>query len=302
MTPHRFLAALPLAAVLLGAAAPVAAKPLWRAVNPIQKQRIVTLRGDLAEVRLEPTTRSIGEGEDKDEIAALHIAVTLPGQPVLELPPDEMRMDVHGLHVGIGKLSPRDAVPVVILEGYSGGMHCCATFQMVATVDGKARMLALPGIDGDLDDAFPKDIDGDGTADIVRADDSFLYAFASYAASWAVPAVYNLRGGALVDVSAEPRFARLYGTFAAQTRRYCAKSDEAGNSGACASYAAAMARQGKAEEGIAFAVAHVRQADWLPEPCTVALVDDACPEGKSRSFSGFEQALRWFLKEHGYIA
>ncbi|RYF00681.1 MAG: hypothetical protein EOO77_33715, partial [Oxalobacteraceae bacterium] len=38
-------------------------------------------------------------------------------------------------------------------------------------------------------------------------DNSLLYAFSSYAASWPVPQIYNLRAGTVVDVSREPGFA-----------------------------------------------------------------------------------------------
>ena len=72
------------------------------------------------------------------------------------------------------------------------------------------RVLSLPMMDGDPDTGFPRDIDGDGMADIRRADDSFLYAFTSYAGSWAPPRLWNLRDGALVDVSAEPRYAKFW--------------------------------------------------------------------------------------------
>jgi hypothetical protein len=62
-----------------------------------------------------------------------------------------------------------------------------------------------------------------------------------------------------------------------------------------------MARLGRGEEGIGTAVANAERSDWYPDDCAVAPVDKVCPDGKQLEFSNFSQALRWFLKEHGYI-
>lgn len=288
---------------LLAAAVLIAAMPgpawakVWRDVNPLVEQKVAMLRADGVAVVLEPQSQMETVDGETFEIGTVRATVTFAGAAPFEVPVDEAIVPTHGLWVGVGKLDRRDADPVVILTGYTGGMHCCATFQLVTRQDGKSRVLDLPMMDGDPDTGFPRDIDGDGVADIRRADDSFLYAFTSYAGSWAPPRLWNLRDGALVDVSGEPRFAKFWQREARKVGKHCRQ----GQVGACAAYAAAMARLGRAEEGIAAALTHTPKADWLPEPCTVALVDDACPEGKARVFAGFEPALRWLLSEQGYL-
>ncbi len=283
---------------------------VWRNVMPLASSRPITVKSDGVSVRFEPIMQTIrahtADGE-RDEIPAARITVFFPGYPALVVPDDEARIAAHGIHLGIGRLNRSDALPVVILEGYSGGMHCCATLQMIAPVhDTPAHdalaVLQLPGLDGSPGTRFPKDLDGDGTADIIRADDSFLYAFASYNASWSVPQVYNLRDGDLVDVSGDPRYSRFHGDFARRMLAICTSADKPGRNGACAAYAAAMARLGQGDAGIAIAARHAEDSGWLPDDCLVDPVDDVCPAGQERQFTGFEDALRWFLQKHGYIA
>lgn len=281
----------------------------WKVADPLRAGKPLVVQSEGVTVTLTPPTAEQldqfeqadipAEGEEDTGPPPVTIAVTFPGQPPFAVPADETRLDAHGISVGIGALRKGDA-PVVILEGYSGGMHCCATFQLVAQANGRPAVLPLAGLDGSPDERFPKDVNGDGTADIVRADDRFLYAFTSYNASWAPPVVYNLRNGQLVDVSAEPAFAPAFARFVKDTGKVCG-STEAGRNGACSAYAAALARLGRAEDGIRFALAHQEDSGWLPEPCTVDLLEDyTCPEGKARTFSGFEAALRWFLQDAGY--
>lgn len=286
-----------LAAVVALALSQGAAAQTWRTVNPLVEQKAVTVRTKGATVMLEPQSRTVTEDGETFEVGTVSATVTYSGTAPFEVALDETVIPTHGLWVGVGKLNKKDADPVVILTGYTGGMHCCVTFQLITRHQGAVRVLDLPMMDGDPDTGFPRDLDGDGIADIRRADDSFLYAFTSYAGSWPPPRLWNLRDGALVDVSAEPRFAKFWQREAKKVGKYCRK----GQVGACAAYAAALARLGRAEEGIATALKYAPQADWLPEPCTVDYVNDECPEGKALVFSGFEEGLRWLLSEQGYL-
>lgn len=278
------------------------ARPVSKHVEALGAKKPIALKAEGAAVTLTPVKRPWADEEtgEKDEIDAVDVSVTLPGLAPFALPEDEWRTDAYGHWLSIGRLSKTGPVAVIV-EGYSGGSHCCATFQLVTAIGGKATVLTLPPQDGEPGGRFPTDIDKDGMADFSRQDDSFRYAFASGAGSWSPPQIWNLRGGAMVDVSAEPRFARVWQDYARVTLKAC-QSDKYERNGACAAYAGAMARLGKAEEGIATAV---RLADkdlmFLPEGCKVAYVEDLCPEGQEIAFTAFEPALRWFLGENGYM-
>jgi len=290
----RFAALAWLAALAL---ASPARSEAWREVMALGKFEPVVVRDEGIEARVEAVTVTAGG----DEVTAARVTASFPGHAPIDMPVDPIRDDAYPLSIGIGHLGPGDADPVVIVEGYSGGAHCCATFAMAALVDGAVVPLWLPPIDGSPATEFPTDIDGDGVADIRRTDDGFLYAFASYAASVPVPRIWNLRGGRLVDVSAEPRFASVWRELADEALPACADQESAERNGACAAYAAAKARLGEAEDGVATAVKNAAPSDWLPESCSIEPGDGVCPDDKKVKFASFEQALRWMLADHGYI-
>lgn len=300
-----------LALVGLAGASPVQAQA-WREVMALGKPEPTVLRENGIEVTVDSVTEAAsasadatetpdpGEAAAPEDTTRVRVTALFPSAEPLELPADAMRNDAYPISVGIGPMNAAGD-PAVIVEGYSGGVHCCATFQMMARVDGAVVALGLPPMDGSPGTEFPTDIDGDGIVDIRRTDDSFLYSFSSYAASVAVPKIYNLLGSTLVDVSAEPRYAPLWRAFAEETLPACTDRESGERNGACAAYAAAKARLGEADDGIATAVRNAAEPDWLPEPCTVEVTRDGCPTDKTRHFADFEEALRWMLQDRGYL-
>lgn len=284
----------------------------WREVMALGKPEPTVLREGGVEVTVDGITEAAsdsanaaaltdpGEAAEPEDDARVRVTALFPGADPLELPRDDLRDDAYPISIGIGPMNTTGDLAVIV-EGYSGGAHCCATFQMMVLVDGAVVALSLPPMDNSPGTQFPSDIDGDGIVDIRRSDDGFLYSFASYASSVAVPKIYNLQDGRLVDVSAEPRYAPLWRGFAEETLPACTDPESAERNGACASYAAAKARLGEAEDGIAVAVRNATAPDWLPEPCTVEAGKDSCPANKTRHFANFEEALRWMLQDRGYL-
>lgn len=294
-----------LAALLaVGCAAPLSAQT-WQQVYPLQEQRSFTIEGEGVTVMVTPPPPYPDEEEVSDEeFQASYedsaIVVTFPGLAPYQVPTDTYRSSPYGISVGIGRMAPDDVAPTVLIGGYSGGAHCCATLQTVSLVDGQPVSALLPMKDGEPLDAFPADLDGDGVRDFDWIDGSLLYAFSGYAGSWPVPRIYNLRRGELVDVSRDPGFAPRLRAFADEALAEC-QAQESENVGACAAYAHAMAVLGDAEAGIRTAVALAGEPSWYPHDCLAEYVDDQCPEGRERTFAGFEDALRWTMREHGYL-
>ena len=193
--------------------------------------------------------------------------------------------------------------PMVLFQTYSGGAHCCTTINVIEPRGGRLQATMIyEGDGGPMEDA-PRDLDGDGLIDFVRYDNGFLYAFASYAESFAPPTIVNVVDGQAVDVSKRPGFRSLFEEEATRAREACA-SGEGNRNGACASFVAASARLGRFDAAWADMLRlYDRDSDWdWPTGCRVAATERACPEDQRITYATFPEALRAHLVALGYIA
>ena len=236
-------------------------------------------------------------------------------RPVLTVAlPGHAPVQAHGSHtsegfnhrVTVGRWDPER--PYVLFQSFSGGAHCCNQMQVVYPENGRLRLVDLGEWDGGYWDELPTDRNGDGLIDFVFVDNAFLYAFASYAESWAPPVIYNVVDGEPVDVSfrfsRDPGFRSLYEEEMSRARQACLHpEDGASRNGACAAYVASAARVGRFDAAWAEMLqAYDRNSSWpLPADCRVALVDHQCPEGQSIEHANYPDALRAFLIQQGYL-
>lgn len=199
---------------------------------------------------------------------------------------------------GIGELDPTNDTPEIVFSSYTGGAHCCTLVVVLShTAIGWVRAVLGP-VDGDPMDAFPRDADGDALPELITIDHNFLYAFESYAGSYAPPAIYQIRFGRLVDASKNAHYTRLYEVDYKSARAGCEKH---GN-GACAAMVADGSRLGIRDQAWAIMLRNYdRNSTWtLPQGCSTQLVNDACPKGKEVQFASYPDALNWFLNYYGY--
>jgi hypothetical protein len=195
------------------------------------------------------------------------------------------------------------AAPVIMLQSFSGGAHCCNHIQLAGFSAGKLRVVDLGLWDGDATEP-PKDISGDSVADFEMVDNRFLYAFTAYAMSYAPPKIMNVVGGNVVDVSTRPEFRNLFGKAMQNTRSNCLNnSDGAVRNGACAAYVAEAARFGKlAQSWSEMLGAYDASQDWdWPQGCWVS-DENGCPSGQEIVYKSYPEALLAFLKRNGYVA
>lgn len=195
------------------------------------------------------------------------------------------------------------AYPVILLQSFSGGAHCCNSVQVAGLSDGKLKVVNLGAWDGDQIE-LPKDISGDGFADYIFYDNSFLYAFAPYAYSYAPPKILNVRNGRAINVSSSRAFRRLFEKTFRETEGLCDPSqDSFTRNGACPAFVAAAAKLGKIDWAWSKMVAsYDASADWqLPTGCRIQ-TNDLCPENLQIQFQSYPDALLHFLKENKYIA
>jgi hypothetical protein len=197
----------------------------------------------------------------------------------------------------------RGAVPVLMAQAFTGGAHCCVAAKLIGLSNGRLTVLDLGQWDGE-GIPVPEDISHDGIADFVLRDDRFLYAFASYASSFAPPRIYNVTGGRMIDVSGRSEFRELFAKTMSEAGKQCISGSSADErNGACPAYVAAAARLGLAEEAWPRMLgAYDGSTEWsFPTGCVIPVVKD-CPEALQVKYASYPEALLHFLKDRGYLA
>jgi len=214
---------------------------------------------------------------------------------------EESSNEVPNAQVSVLRLDPASAEPQVVFSSFWGGAHCCTVTNIVTKVEGEWRIVQGKTIDGDGGYSFD-DIDGDGAAELLSVDQSFLYAFAPYAMSWAPETIAKLSGDRLVDVTAHPAF-RPYMRQELHRIEYLASREPSlwRSNGFLAAWVATKAVLGEFDDAWARMVSlYDRSSDWPLTECTVEKVEGLCPDGKERTLA-FPVALRKHLEEQGYI-
>lgn len=253
---------------------------------------------DLVEKRLGPYVISITKSDEDDLVA-----------PVVEIRSAGQSVKMHGAHTSPSYSHRITAIqnikgrhPIVMLESFTGGAHCCNNVQIAGLSGGRIKVLTLGSWDGDQIES-PSDLSGDGVTDFVERNNSFLYAFASYASSYAPPQILNVLGGKIIDVSKRPAYRKLHAKLVNEAGEVC-RSGESGDqrNGACPAYVASAALSGGLDKAWTDMLAsYDASTDWeFPTGCRV--VKDPCPSGLEIQFKSYPESLLYFLKEQGYVA
>lgn len=214
---------------------------------------------------------------------------------------DESSNEVPNAEVSVVRLDPTSPEPQVVFSSFWGGAHCCTVTKIATNVRSEWRVVEGQTLDGDGGYSFD-DIDGDGGAELLSVDQSFLYTFAPYAGSWAPGRISKLSGDRLVDVTAHPDF-RAYMRQELYRVEYLASREPSlwRSNGFLAAWVATKAVVGEFDHAWSRMLPlYDRSTDWPLTECTVAKVDGSCPNGKERSIE-FPVALRTHLEERGYI-
>lgn len=149
----------------------------------------------------------------------------------------------------------------VIVSTFTGGAHCCTIHKIYSWQNGRLLKAETGYQDGE-GGSF-RDLDSDGKLEFISYDNSFLYAFSSYAGSFAPTKVYALQSGRLVDVTRQyPKELRktLQQMFAAFQD---IKRQQGEVNGVLAGYVAQKIMLGEYEQGWQFMLANYdRTSDW----------------------------------------
>ena len=214
---------------------------------------------------------------------------------------EESSNEVPNAAVAVVRLDPTSAEPQVVFSSFWGGAHCCTVTKIATKVGTEWRVVQGKTIDGDGGYTFD-DIDGDGAAELLSVDQTFLYTFAPYAGSWAPESISKLSGDRLVDVTAHPNF-RTYMRRELYRIEYLAGREPGlwRSNGFLAAWVATKAIVGEFDDAWSRMLPlYDRSTDWPLTECTVAKVGGSCPDGKERTIS-FPVALRKHLEDEGYV-
>ena len=221
--------------------------------------------------------------------------------PLEDLGTTEQYLGLLYHRAALAKLIPNAPNKQVVITNYTGGAHCCTktSFLIRATEHASWSKIDTEALDGD--GFWYEDVDGDGTLELLSADNSFLYAFDSYAGSVAPIKIYKLLDGKIEDVSETPdmhsRIVQdLAGIeFQAKVSPYNWKQN-----GFLAGWVAAKIRLGQGIDAWNTVSQNIdKNSDFGPQECVTGQKIDDCPSDKLKAIP-ILKALAGFLKENGY--
>ncbi len=202
--------------------------------------------------------------------------------------------------VRIVRLDPATSTPQAVFSAHWGGAHCCTVTHIVTQLaPGQWHVVEAETLDGS-GYGF-EDVDGDGAAELVSVDNSFLYAFDSYAGSFAPTRLHKLEGMTLREVSADPRMRAFMRADLARMEN-AARADPSlwRSNGFLAGWVAAKARVGEVDMAWPRMVeSHDRDPSFPTTECALPLSLAKCPKDKQRIVP-FPDALRAHLVRNGY--
>ncbi len=190
--------------------------------------------------------------------------------------------DYH--QAGIVKLT-KSGDPQVIVTEFSGGAHCCTATWILSKPSGAAAWSLINGETLDGGGYWVEDIQGDGTLELMSVDNSFLYAFDSYAGSFAPIKIWQLVDGKIEDVTLHPEFkSRLAQDLAGMEFSAKNNPDLWKSNGFLVGWLASKIRLGQGDEAWAkFMANYDKKSDFGPQICTTGQKTEDCPADKLKA-------------------
>ncbi|WP_198174074.1 S1C family serine protease [Mesorhizobium xinjiangense] len=197
-------------------------------------------------------------------------------------------------------LDPASSVPEIIFSAFWGGAHCCTVTEIFSPEGNHWVRTEASTLDGG--GYTFNDIDSDGSMELISSDNSFLYAFAPYANSWAPTVIEQLRDGALSDQSHNSSFTTYYRRELAGMEHLAQQNTSLWNSnGFLAAWVATKALVGEFDDAWPKMMASFdRASDWQMQVCSQPLKFSDCPDS-AKINATFPVALRAHLQERGYL-
>lgn len=253
------------------------------------------LSTQLGDMRLGVSSRKV----DGDNIAGL--TIMQPDRAPLRFELDEATATFPNAKLVSLRLDAASNDHQLVFSSFWGGAHCCTVTKFVVPQNGSWQ--AVPGKTADGDSGYSfEDIDGDGAAELIHTDNSFLYRFTYYAASVAPTRVSRLSGTRVVDVTLAPPLQRYMRQDLYRLEHWAARDPDVWRSnGFLAAWVATKAVVGEFDDAWSRMLPlYDRSSDWPLTECTVEKIKDACPPGREIKVD-FPTALRKHLEDERYI-
>jgi hypothetical protein len=198
------------------------------------------------------------------------------------------------------RLDPKTPVPQVVITAFTFGAHCC-TVTKIATAEAPDQWRVLDAARLDGDGYTFADLDNDGAKELISIDNDFLYAFASYAASYAPTRIAKLAGSDINDVTDEPKYRGILRRKVQEMEADARKDPNLWHSnGFLGGWVAAKSLVGEVDDAWRRMLAsYDRKSDWTLEECTTGEEIDKCPKDKVRELT-FPEALMKLLVKNSY--
>ncbi len=217
--------------------------------------------------------------EDMDRAPAPQVEVRAGDRRLFQARfPDEMGRPA----LFVTEMDPANSRPEVVVEFYSGGAHCCESIDVLEEIPGRPghwQTVNLGWHDGG--ERPPKDLDGDGLTEIVTTDESFLYAYGSYAESYAPPVIMGVRQGRQVDLTRRPSMRSFLRREEKRIRRFMRDQWRGRGrpvpAGILAGYVALKILLGEGPEGWRFMLANLDPATPPTAACPLDESSVECP-------------------------
>ncbi len=252
---------------------------------------------NFADLRLTLSRQALKEGDGYNPT----LSATRAGKEIINLQIEDVGRDEPSSELWALRLDPDSPTAQLVFTAFTGGAHCCTDTKFITQVGNDWRV-----IDGELLDGggyWFEDIDGDGVYEIISLDNSFHYAYASYAESRAPQRISTLRNGQLQDVTSDPKFTSwLRQNIVALEYQASMDADLWRSNGFLAAWVAYKASVGELDQAWAkMMVSYNSSSDWpLIECMAEREKNGSCPVGKEITLS-FPSALRKHLQRAGYI-
>ena len=243
---------------------------------------------------------------------ALVGSVSLDGKPVhavnLLAVDDKSNWPRLEATVAIRRIDPKTAAPQVMFTAYSGGAHCCTAALLVTQGDdGSWHDIILDETDGGGGYEFA-DPDHSGALVLVSGDQSFDYAFASYAGSYSPVRLQKLSDARVTDATRAPEYHSYVAASASDMQDLFRDHSQQERNGFYAAWIADEALIGN------FKAAWSSVADKFEDDASAAPIGPAsckldtsrlkpegsCPDGEDIK-DPYPLALAMFLEDGGYI-